>query len=191
MTTSGTAASIQVGSQVPIITTQQTASSGTVAGTSNILQDVQYRDTGVLLSIKPTINSNRRVELAVQQEVSSAAINNVSKVDSPIIQRRSIQTSLSLSDGETALLGGLITESYNSGDSGVPFLKDVPILGHLFKNGSNSDTRTELIVLLTPYIVDGPETARAVRDAFQSRLGEWAHGDIGGAVKDAGANRAP
>ena len=191
VTTSGTAASIQVGSQVPIITTQQTAPTGAVGGTSNILQDVQYRNTGVLLNIKPTINSSRRVELMVSQEVSSAAINDVSKVDSPIIQQRSIQTTLSLNDGETALLGGLITESFNTGDSGVPFLKDIPILGNLFKNASNHASRTELIVLLTPYIVDGPETARAVRDAFKARLGEWAQGDINGNVVDTAPNKAP
>lgn len=183
-TTSGNAASIQVGTQVPIITTQQTAANGSVGGTSNILQDVQYRNTGVLLNIKPIINSSRRVELTISQEVSSAAANNISNVDSPIIQHRSIQTTLSLSDGETALLGGLIRDDYNDGDSGIPFLKDVPLIGNLFKNQSKSHTRTELIVLLTPYIIDGPEAARAVRDAFKLRLGEWAHTDLGTSAND-------
>jgi general secretion pathway protein D len=184
VTTSGTSASISVGSEVPIITTQQTAPSGQTGGTSNILQDVQYRSTGILLNIKPTINSSRRVELAVSQEVSSASANNISNVDSPIIQQRSIQTTLSLSDGETALLGGLIREDSNNGDSGVPYLKDIPILGNLFKNQSNTFSRTELIILLTPYIVDGPDTARAVRDAFKMRLGEWAHDKPAAAVND-------
>lgn len=175
VTTSGTAASIQVGSQVPIITTQQTAASGQVGGTSNLLQEVQYRSTGILLSIKPTINSNRRVELTISQEVSAAAANNISKVDSPVIQQRSIQTNLTLTDGDTALLGGLIREDYNDGDSGVPYLKDIPILGNLFKNQSKQLTRTELIILLTPYIIDSPETAHAVRDAFKAKLGPWAN----------------
>jgi len=187
VTTSGQAASIQVGSQVPIITTQQTAATGVIGGTSNILQDVQYRDTGVMLSVKPLINSNR-VELAIAQEVSSAAVNNISDVDSPIIQRRSIQTTLSLSDGETALLGGLITENFNDGSSGVPYLKDIPLIGNLFKNQSRSSTRTELIVLLTPYIVDGPETSRAVRDAFRAKLGEWAQGDLNRPVINSAAD---
>ena len=174
VTISGSPANIMVGNQVPIVTTQQTAPTGTVGGTSNILQDVQYRSTGITLNIKPTINSSRRVELTISQEVSSAAVNNVSKIDSPIIQQRSIETTLSLGDGETALLGGLITENYNSGDSGVPYLKDIPILGSLFKNQSNSMTRTELIVILTPYIIDGPEASRAILNAFKNRLGEWA-----------------
>ncbi len=174
VTTSGQAASIQVGAQVPIVTTQQTAPTGQVGGTSNILQDVQYRTTGVLLNIKPTINSSRRIELTISQEVSSAAINDVSDIDSPIIQQRSIQTTLSVSDGETALLGGLTTNNTNQGENGVPFLKDLPLVGNLFKNQSVSSNRQELIVLLTPYIIDGPEQSRAVLDAFKQRLGEWA-----------------
>lgn len=174
VTTSGQAASIQVGSQVPIVTTQQTAPNGAIGGTSNILQDVQYRTTGILLNIKPTINSSRRIELTISQEVSSAAINDVSNIDSPIIQQRSIQTTLSIADGETALLGGLTTNNANTGSNGVPYLKDIPILGSLFKNESINTTRTELIIMLTPYIIDGPEQSRAVLDAFKNRLGEWA-----------------
>ncbi len=191
VTTSGVAATIQVGTQVPIITTQQTATAGSVGGTSNILQDVQYRSTGILLNIKPIINSSRRVELTLSQEVSSASANNVSKVDSPIIQQRSIQTTLSLTDGQTALLGGLISETLNDGNSGVPFLKDIPIFGYLFKNQSSNTTRTELIVLITPYIIDGPETARAVRDAFKDKLGTWAGGTKGGAITQATPVAAP
>jgi len=175
VTTSGQAASIQVGAQVPIVTTQQTAPTGQVGGTSNILQDVQYRTTGVLLNIKPTINSSRRIELTISQEVSSATVNDVSDIDSPIIQQRSIQTTLSVSDGETALLGGMTSNNSNQGENGVPFLKDIPLLGNLFKNQSTNTTRQELIVMLTPYIIDGPEQSRAVLDAFKQRLGEWAH----------------
>lgn len=176
VTTSGQPASIQVGSQVPIVTTQQTAPTGIIGGTSSILQDVQYRTTGILLNIKPTVNSSRRIELDISQEVSSAAINDVSNIDSPIIQQRSIQTTLSIADGETALLGGLTTNNANTGSNGVPYLKDIPILGSLFKNESINTTRTELIILLTPYIIDGPEQSRAVLEAFKNRLGEWARG---------------
>jgi len=173
---SGTIATINVGTQVPIITTQQTAPSGAVGGTSNILQDVQYRDTGVLLQIEPIVNSSRRVELTITQEVSEAQSNDTSDLQSPIILTRNITTTLSLDDGETVLLGGLISENFSTGETGIPFLKDIPILGNLFKNQSQNVSRTELIVLLTPYIIDGPETARAVRDAFRDKLGDWAQG---------------
>lgn len=175
VTTSGQAASIQVGAQVPIVTTQQTAPTGAIGGTSNILQDVQYRTTGILLNIKPTINSSRRIELNISQEVSSASVNDVSDIDSPIIQQRSIQTTLSVADGETALLGGLTTNNTTQASNGVPFLKDIPLLGNFFKNQSVNSTRQELIIILTPYIIDGPEQSRAVLDAFKQRLGEWAN----------------
>ena len=174
VTSSGKSASINVGTQVPIITTQQTDPSGQVGGTSSILQSIQYRSTGVTLNIEPTINSNRRVELTISQDVSEAQANSLSGIQSPIILTRAIETTLSLSDGETVLLGGLISENYSTGNAGVPYLKDIPILGNLFKNESRGVDRTELIVLLTPYIIDSPEASRQVRDAFRDKLGEWA-----------------
>ncbi|MGE0282439.1 MAG: secretin N-terminal domain-containing protein [Rhizobiaceae bacterium] len=173
VTSSGKPAAINVGTQVPIITSQETAA-GQVGGNTSILQAIQYRTTGVVLNIEPVINSNRRVELNVSQEVSAAQENNLSSVQSPVIINRSITTSLSLNDGETVLLGGMISENFSKGNTGVPFLKDIPLLGNLFKTGSESINRTELIVLITPYIIDGPETARQVRDAFRQKLGEWA-----------------
>jgi len=173
VTSSGKPAAISVGTQVPIITAQETAS-GQVGGNTSILQSIQYRDTGVILNVQPVINSNRRVELTVSQTVSSAQANDLSGVQSPLIINRSLQTTLSLNDGETVLLGGMIQENYSKGNSGIPYLKDIPLLGNLFKSGSQSVDRTELIVLITPYIIDGPDTARAVRDAFRAKLGEWA-----------------
>ncbi len=167
---SGQKAQIKVGTDVPILTTQQQSPGTQVGGTSTILQDVQYRSTGVLLTIDPTVNSNRRVELVVAQEVSEAQANKISDVGSPAIFTRSIQTTLSLRDGETVLLGGLISENYSRGNTGVPYLKDIPVLGNLFKNSSRGRTRIELVVLLTPYIIDGPDASNAVRDAFVQEL---------------------
>ena len=188
VTSSGKAAAINVGTQVPIITSQETGA-GTVGGNTSILQSVQYRNTGVLLNVNPTINSSRRVELTVSQEVSSASENNVSGVQSPIILNRSLQTTLSLDDGETALLGGMISENFSKGDTGIPYLKDIPILGNLFKNQSQSINRVELIVLLTPYIIDSSDTARQVRDSFRRELGEWAQ-PASVSTKDADATSA-
>ena len=159
-----------VGTQVPIITTQQTAPDGTIGGTSNILQQVQYRDTGITLSISPIVNSSQRVELTIAQEVSDAQNNDKSDIQSPIILTRSFDTTLSIDDGETVLLAGLISENYSKGNSGVPYLKDIPLLGNLFKSESQAVSKTELIVLLTPYIIDDQNTSRYVRDAFRSQL---------------------
>jgi general secretion pathway protein D len=68
----------------------------------------------------------------------------------------------------------MIQENFSNGNSGIPYLKDIPVLGNLFKTQSQSINRTELIVLMTPYIIDGSETARQIRDSFRSKLGEWA-----------------
>jgi general secretion pathway protein D len=151
---SGKTATMQVGTQVPIITTQQTAPDGSIGGTSNILQQVQYRNTGVVLTISPVVNSSRRVELTVSQEVSDAQSNDTSDIQSPLILTRSIETTLSVDDGETVLLAGLISENFSDGESGIPYLKDIPILGNLFKTQSRAVNKTELIILLTPYIID-------------------------------------
>ncbi len=167
---SGKTATMQVGTKVPIITTQQTAPDGTTGGTSNILQQVQYRDTGVVLSIAPIVNSSKRVELTVSQEVSEAQGNDTSDIQSPLILTRSFQTTLSIDDGETVLIAGLISENFSNGENGIPYLKDIPLLGNLFKNSSQSVQKTELIVLLTPYIIDSRDTSRSVRDAFRSQL---------------------
>lgn len=177
---SGKTATMQVGTQVPIITTQQTAPDGSTGGTSNILQEVQYRDTGVVLSISPIVNSSQRVELTVSQEVSEAQGNDTSGIQSPIILTRSFDTTLSIDDGETVLLAGLISENFSDGEDGVPYLKDIPLLGNLFKSSSQSLQKTELIVLLTPYIIDNRDASRSVRDAFRSQLGELSasFGDI-------------
>jgi general secretion pathway protein D len=167
---SGKTATMQVGTQVPIITTQQTAPEGSIGGTSNILQQVQYRNTGVVLTISPVVNSSRRVELTVSQEVSDAQSNDTSDIQSPLILTRSIETTLSVDDGETVLLAGLISENFSEGDSGIPYLKDIPVLGNLFKTQSKAVNKTELIILLTPYIIDSRDTSRSVRDAFRSKL---------------------
>ncbi len=167
---SGKSASMQVGTQVPIITTQQTAPDGSTLGTSNILQQVQYRSTGIVLNIEPIVNSSRRVELTVRQEVSDAQNNDTSNIQSPIILTRGIETTLSVDDGETILLAVLISENFSEGDNGIPFLKDVPLIGNAFKTQSRALQKTELIVLLTPYIIDSQSTAREIRDAFRSKL---------------------
>ena len=143
-----------------------------------MLQSIQYRNTGIILDVSPTINSNRRVELSVGQEVSSAAANNTSSVPSPIILKRSIKTTLSLDDGQTVLLGGLISETVTQGDGGIPYLKDITVFGNLFKKQSKGTDRTELIVLLTPYIIDSSDTATQIRDGFRSQLSSWAQGQL-------------
>jgi len=168
MVKSGAEASIEVGTEVPIVTSQSTASDLGTSG--SIMQNIQYRKTGVILTVTPVVHSDRRVDLKVSQEISSASPNKTSGVDSPTILNRRVNTELALRAGGSVLLGGLISEDATNEDRGIPGLKDLPGLGLLFSSQSRSRTRTELIVLLVPYILDGAEDAEAITQEFQQRL---------------------
>ncbi|MBW8075940.1 MULTISPECIES: secretin N-terminal domain-containing protein [Metallibacterium] len=170
LVTSGSDASIDVGTQVPIITSQTTASQTTL-GTSNLLQSVEYRNTGVLLTVKPTVLSNNRVDLDISQEDSQAQpISSGSGVNSPSIFQRKIKTTLTLRDGGSVVLGGLVSNQTTTGNSGVPFLKDIPIFGNLFKSSSRDHQRTELVVIIVPYIIENSDQAEQITQDITKNL---------------------
>jgi general secretion pathway protein D len=167
----GETANIQVGQEVPIITSQQT--SPTTGSTGSVLQTVQYRTTGVILTVKPVIHSGDQVDLDVTQEVSSAGSTSTGVNTSPTFSTRKLQTQLSLKNGATVLLGGLISNTKSEGNAGIPLLKDIPLLGQLFRTNTDKTDRTELIILITPYIIADDNDAAAVTSAFRKQLG-WA-----------------
>jgi general secretion pathway protein D len=165
----GAEARIQVGTDVPIITSQGTTNIQQDASTA-ILQSIQYRTTGVILNVKPTIHAGNRIDLDIAQEVSEAQANTTSSVSSPLILNRRVSTQLSLADGATVMLGGLISENNSRTNTGVPVLKDIPVVGSLFKNDVDSRRRTELLVLITPYVINNDSESEAVTRAFRQRL---------------------
>jgi len=166
---SGGEARIQVGAQVPIVTSQGTSSQLQQAGTSAILQSIQYRDTGVILSVKPTIYAGDQIDLEIKQEVSEAVQNTTSGLATPVINTRTVNTQLSLNDGATVLLGGLIMENASSTSAGIPGLKDLPGVGFLFGTQQVAKTRSELFVFITPYIVNSAEDAASIAESFKNR----------------------
>jgi general secretion pathway protein D len=166
---SGGEARIQVGAQVPIVTSQGTSSQLQQQGTSAILQSIQYRDTGVILTVKPTIYAGNQVDLEIKQEVSEAVPNDTSQLSSPIINTRTVNTQLSLQDGATVLLGGLIMENATSTSAGIPGLKDIPGVGFLFGTQRVTKTRSELFVFITPYIITSNEDAAELTETFKRR----------------------
>lgn len=168
----GENAIIQVGQEVPIITSQQT--SPTTGSSGSVLQTVQYRTTGVILNVKPVIHSGDQVDLDITQEVSSAQTTTTGVNTSPTFSSRKLQTKLSLKNGATVLLGGLISSTKSEGNAGIPILKDIPLLGHAFRTDTAKSDRTELIVLITPYIIADDNDAAAVTSAFRKQLGSWA-----------------
>lgn len=170
MVKSGEEASFDVGTEIPTLSSQ-TASTQQVEGTSNILQSIQYRKTGIILNIRPTVYSDNRVDLEIRQEVSEALpIGTDDAVQSPSIFNRAVSTSLSLRDGSSVLIGGLMSQRRSQGNGGVPYLKDVPLVGNLFKSSSRTGNKTELVLMIVPYIVDSDEQATALTRTITDRM---------------------
>ncbi len=174
MARNGEAAMIQVGSEVPVVSSQQTTGGQRrVPGGDlqpNVLQTIQYRQTGVILKVRPVIHAGGRIDLDVEQEVSSASATKTGVSASPTISTRRISTKLSVVDGATVLLGGLMSETASNADTGVPLLKDIPYAGSLFKSSDNTRDRTELVMLITPYVIADEFEARAMSDAFRDQF---------------------
>lgn len=162
VTRSGGTARFQVGTDVPIITSQS-ASGAQTGGSTDILQSVQYRQTGTILDIKPVVYGDR-VDLTINQELSSAG-DAPAGISSPTILNRSLSTQIAVRDGWTGVLGGLISNNYTKNNVGVPFLKDVPIVGSAFQSNRVTGERTELILLITPYVVRDDEDMAAFAEA--------------------------
>ncbi len=166
----GETARIQVGQEVPIVTSQQSTLSGTSGDSTGVLQTIQYRNTGVILNIKPSIFSGDRIDLDVKQEVSAAVATVTGVNNSPTFLTRNIETKLTLEHGSTVLLGGLISDDRATGDRGVPWLMQIPILGQLFRVNTDNTSRTELVVLITPYVINDGGDARHYTEEFKALL---------------------
>ncbi|MBS0561865.1 MAG: type II secretion system secretin GspD [Proteobacteria bacterium] len=160
-------ARIQVGDQVPIAT-QSAVSTLTVNAPQ--VNTIEYRDTGVILSITPRVNASGLVLLDIAEEVSNPSTTTTSSIASPTISQRRVTSSVAVSDGETVALGGLIQDNTTKGKNGVPYLQDIPVLGFLFGTHSDALTRTELIVLITPHVVRSDVDARAITDELRRKL---------------------
>ncbi len=160
-------ARIQVGDQVPIAT--QSAVSTLAPGAPQV-NSIEYRDTGVILSITPRVNASGLVLLDIAEEVSNPNTTTTSTISSPTISQRRITSSVAVSDGQTIALGGLIQDSRSKGKDGIPVLQDIPVLGFLFGTHSDTLTRTELIVLITPHVVGSADDARAITRELQQKV---------------------
>lgn len=153
---SGSEAQILIGTDVPIITSQRAADNQT-GGSTDVLQTVQYRQTGVILNIRPIVYGDNRIDIELYQEVSSQEPNNTSSISSPLILNRSVSTQLSLQEGMTAVIGGLMQDNFSRNQRGVPGLKDIPFIGAAFRTDDVSGNKVELVILVTPYIIRNSE----------------------------------
>jgi general secretion pathway protein D len=159
---------LQVGDQVPIVTRQSTA---TGAANAPVINSVELKDTGIILSVLPRVNASGRVLLDISQEVSNVVATTTSGIDSPTIQQRKIATKVLVNDGEALALGGLIQEQNSLERGQVPIVGDIPIVGNLFKNKTDTIRRTELIIFIRPRVVRNVHEARDVTAEFRNKLG--------------------
>jgi general secretion pathway protein D len=172
MASDGKIARVEIGNEVPVITqTVSTPTSITTGSTFSTSNSVQYRPTGILLEVKPSITSAGRVSLSISQEVSSVG-NAVAAGGSeyPSFQKRKVTTDATIEDGKTIMLAGLIEDRGNDTVTGVPGLKDVPVFGTLFGTTKKTRNKTELLITITPYIVNNREEGDRVADLFQGSL---------------------
>jgi general secretion pathway protein D len=163
-------ARLQVGDQVPITVQQAT---GVTDPDSPIVNSIELRDTGVILSVTPRVNVSGLVIMELEQEVSNVVQSETdteSEQATPTISTRQISSTVAVRSGETIVLGGLIQDDQNRAVSGLPFLARLPIVGALFGTRGRSLTRTELLVLLTPRVIRGVEDARAITGELRRRL---------------------
>jgi general secretion pathway protein D len=142
-------ASITVGGKTPIISQQSVETTGTT-----LINTVQYVDTGIILNVTPHINAGGIVRMEVEQTIRDAVKNTVSGIDSPAFTERKITTNLLAKDGTTVVIGGIIQEKSNTSRSGVPLLSKIPYVGSAFSSTDKSKERTELLVAITPHVID-------------------------------------
>ncbi len=165
---SGEVASIDVGNEIPIITSN---SQSVETPGAPVIQTIQYRSTGVKLNIEPIVQAGGMVDLKVSQELSEQATSSASSVSgSPTILQRRVETSLHLRDGGSVLLGGLISSSNSTGSQGIPGLGRVPVLGRLFRTDLESDVQTELLMLVSVYVIKSHQEATSITELLREKL---------------------
>ena len=157
-------ATISVGDQIPV------KSADYISGSNNYLtQNYQLKDTGVILNVTPSVNSGNMVSLNIDQAVVDAVGIDAASQQTKFSNRQ-ITTRLAVRSGESIVMGGLIKDKSTYGDSGIPLLKDIPIIGKAFSSTTKQKDRTELLLVMTPRVVRTDVDVREVSEELRDRL---------------------
>ncbi|WDS35683.1 type II secretion system secretin GspD [Pseudoxanthomonas sp.] len=162
-------AQLKVGQQIPI----NTYSVNTSTSSDNTYSSVQYKDTGVILNVRPRVTKDGTVFMEIAQEVSTPGASTCSADSTSCnvpINTRFVKTEAAVQSGDTILLAGLINDKVENGSNGVPFLSKLPVVGALFGQKTQGTSRNEVIVLITPTIVRNPQEARNLTDEYSQRF---------------------
>jgi general secretion pathway protein D len=163
MTLDNEEAEIQIAKNIPYLTRQETTSAD--LNYSNY----EYKDVGVTLNIVPQINQERFVRLKISQEVAQV-VEAESVIGLPTTLKRVAKTTVTVKDGHTVVIGGLIDQALNESTSSVPCLGDIPGLGWLFRTTSSSEDKTNLFIFITPHIIENPEEAKEVYEEKRNHI---------------------
>ena len=164
-------AKIQIGTEQPILTSTYT---GTTTQSDVITGTIEYKDTGIILTVTPRISDGGLITMEVQIENSKASSTTIGSANSlltvPVFDKVTAKTTLSVQEGQMVIIGGLIADLKTVKKSGIPILYKIPILGALFGYQQYEDKRTELVLLMSPRIITDQKTSRAVTDEYEQRL---------------------
>lgn len=156
-------ATINISTQIPIESASYDSDNGVTTTT------VQYRDTGIILTVIPRISDFGMVSLEIRQEVSNE-VESTAGDDNPSFFTRSVDTYLTIGDGQTVVIGGLISSTKSDSTSGVPLLKDIPFLGPLFGSKGKSLAKSELAIFITPHVIKQPDDIERVSKDFLNTM---------------------
>jgi general secretion pathway protein D len=177
-TSNNTQAQINVSQQVPYVLSQQTDTNG------NIIFNYAFQDVGIVLTVTPRISANGTVTMDVTQTAND--LQGFTSFNAPIVNQREADTTVSVQDGQTIVLGGIMRTTVSSTVNKVPLLGDIPILGNLFKSTSKDKNKTELLVFLTPHIVKNPDDAQTLRKNTTEKLSPETKKAVDGALGQGG-----
>jgi general secretion pathway protein D len=168
-------ATLQVGDVVPVST-----GSATVLSSSNtVVNTIDYRNTGIILRVVPRITANGNVRIEVEQEISNVTAQAAATL-TPTVAERKVKSSISVANGQTVLLAGLISEQQNGDRNGIPALDEIPIFGDAFSHQNKKGTRTELIIFIRPQIIRDGSDAHNVAEELRSKV----RGTVGASITD-------
>ena len=164
-------ARLQVGEDVPVLSQQQQS---TLVANSSLVNSVSYVPTGIMLQITPRVNNDGQVTLDIAEEVSQSlgitTTTGSAGPNSPTFSDRNVQSRVVVQDGQTIGLAGLISDNDQKLNQGVPFIRNIPVIGALFGQQANSRTRQELLVMITPHVERDAHDARALTEDMESQM---------------------
>ena len=162
-----TEAVIEVGEDVPTVTGTTTST----INTNSVTNTVQYRKTGILLTVKPHINSSGLVKMELIQEVSDVG-TFITELNNYTFLTRRAETSLVVEDNQTVVMAGLMKSKKTNSQAGIPFLKDIPVMGYLFGGMKKENAKIELIFMITPHVIKNRSQADQITREFSQKVAD-------------------